>query len=72
MRIKKTPTQGEALTPREVEVLALLREDCPTKELYERLGIDRGTFAGHQKALETKLGCRTRVGLAQYTVKANV
>jgi DNA-binding NarL/FixJ family response regulator len=48
------------ITAREWEVLALLREDLPTREIAEQLGISQVTVRRHLGAVSQKLGARTR------------
>lgn len=48
------------ITTREWEVLALLREDLPTREIAEQLGISQVTVRRHLGAVSQKLGARTR------------
>lgn len=54
---------GEApplLTPREVEVLALVGEGCSNKAAARHLGISQHTVKFHLEAVFAKLGVRTR------------
>jgi DNA-binding NarL/FixJ family response regulator len=48
------------ITAREWEVLALLGEDLPTREIAEQLGISQVTVRRHLGAVSQKLGARTR------------
>lgn len=48
------------ITAREWEVLALLREDLPTRQIAEQLGISQVTVRRHLGAVSQKLGARTR------------
>jgi DNA-binding NarL/FixJ family response regulator len=48
------------ITAREWEVLALLREDLPTRAIAEQLGISQVTVRRHLGAVSQKLGARTR------------
>ena len=48
------------ITAREWEVLALLREDLPTREIAAQLGISQVTVRRHLGAVSQKLGARTR------------
>src|SRR5690606_8055219 len=47
-------------TPREQEVLALLREELGNVEIAERLGISRATAAYHVSEILSKLGVSSR------------
>lgn len=52
---------GYDLTPRELEVLALLVEGTPNQELAARMGISRNTVRNHVQNLLTKLGVHSRL-----------
>lgn len=61
---RNTPTvPGDALTPREEEVLAVLKLDLTIAEVCDELQLSRSTFNGHLKELLLKTGRRTRTGL---------
>lgn len=51
---------GRALTPREVEILALLGEGLGNKEIAVRLGISEHTVKTHLAAIYEKLGAANR------------
>jgi DNA-binding NarL/FixJ family response regulator len=55
-----TATGGEALTPREVEVLALLAEGLSNKAIAQRLGISERTAKFHVESILGKLGAESR------------
>jgi DNA-binding NarL/FixJ family response regulator len=50
----------ESLTPREVEVLSLLAEGLPNKNIASRLGISEHTVKFHVNAVMNKLGAQSR------------
>jgi len=52
--------QGEALTPREVEVLGLLAEGSGNKQIAHRLGISEHTVKFHVASILAKLGAASR------------
>ena len=54
----------ESLTPRENEVLALVREGRSSKEIARDLGITRSTVRCHVQRVLTKLGVATRLQAA--------
>ena len=59
--------QGEALTPREREVLVLVSKGCRLPELAERLQISRHTVSDHLKNIYRKLNVNSR---AEATLEA--
>jgi DNA-binding NarL/FixJ family response regulator len=59
-RLTQSPTIAEALTPREVEVLALIAQGLPNKEIAERLIITERTVKFHASAILGKLGATNR------------
>ena len=50
----------ESLTPRELEVLQLLAEGLPNKEIAHRLGVSEHTVKFHVNAIMDKLDARSR------------
>ena len=56
---RETPSRG-ALTPREVEVLALVGEGLSNKAIARRLEISAHTVKYHLEAIFAKLGVRSR------------
>ncbi len=59
LRPRSAPTT-EALTPRELEVLALLSEGLSNKGIAQRLGISEHTAKFHVNAILGKLGAESR------------
>ena len=53
--------QRQMLTPRELEVLALLCEGLPNKLIERRLGIGAGTVKCHVANILSKLGVASRL-----------
>jgi two-component system nitrate/nitrite response regulator NarL len=51
---------AEELTPREIEVLALLAEGLPNKTIAHRLNISEHTVKFHVNAIMGKLGAQSR------------
>jgi DNA-binding NarL/FixJ family response regulator len=54
-----------ALSAREFEVLRLLVQGLPIREIAETLGLNPKTVANHQSAIKQKLGADTSVQLAR-------
>lgn len=57
------PTEAPRFTPREVEVLHLLRAGQPNREIALSLGIDEGTVKAHIGRLMRKVGVNNRIAL---------
>lgn len=55
--------RSAALSPRELEVLALVMADLSNEEIAGRLFVSVRTVQSHQRALLQKAGVRTPVGL---------
>ncbi len=55
-----TPASGEPLTAREHEVLQLLAQGIPNKQIAQRLRISEHTVKFHVSAIMTKLGAASR------------
>lgn len=51
---------AEGLTPREMEVLRLVADGLPNKEIARRLGVSEHTVKFHLNALMGKLGAQSR------------
>jgi DNA-binding CsgD family transcriptional regulator len=60
------PRHPEILTPREQDVLALLREGRSNEEIAERLGISFTTAKFHVSQIIAKLGVRSRRDAARW------
>lgn len=57
------------LTEREREVLQLIAEGHPTREIAERLFLSRKTVATHREHLMRKLDIHTVAGLTKYAIR---
>jgi len=64
------PPHPDVLTPREWEVLALLREGLSNPEIAERLGITRDGVKFHVSEILTKLGVASREEAASWQAAA--
>ena len=61
--------EGEALTAREREVLALLAEGLPNKAIAARLGISDQTVKFHVASISSKLGATNRTEAVRLAVR---
>jgi DNA-binding NarL/FixJ family response regulator len=61
---------GEALTRREREVLGLVAEGLPNRQIGQRLGITEKTVKAHVTRVMEKLGVRTRTQAALAAVRS--
>jgi two-component system, NarL family, response regulator DevR len=66
-RRRESDSQRESLTAREKEVLRLMAEGLPSREIASRLGISYATVRTHIRSLGAKLGVHSKV---QAIVKA--
>jgi len=65
----RDPASGPVLTPREREVLRLVAQGQPTKEIARTLNISVRTVDAHRRNLMTKLGRRSVAGLTQHAIR---
>lgn len=63
-------TDGEVLTPREVEVTRLVGQGLPNKQIASQLGVSVTTVRSHLNSVYEKLGQSNRVELALYAARA--
>jgi DNA-binding NarL/FixJ family response regulator len=68
------PAQNRSygLTPREIEVIALVTEGCSNKEVASRLNITEDTVKRHLTNIFDKVGMSTRLELALFALKNNL
>jgi DNA-binding NarL/FixJ family response regulator len=59
----KSPVAFPRFTAREVEILGLLRDGQPNREIARSLGIDEGTVKAHIGRLMRKVGVNNRIAL---------
>ena len=60
---------AEPLTPREMDVLALLSEGLPNKAIAEALGISDQTVKFHVSSISGKLGAANRTDVVRRAVR---
>ncbi|NPA05994.1 MAG: response regulator transcription factor [Chloroflexi bacterium] len=65
-------TPFEGLSPREMEVLALVAQGLSNREIGRRLRLSEGTVRNYVSAIIEKLNLRNRVELATYAVKHRI
>jgi two-component system, NarL family, nitrate/nitrite response regulator NarL len=72
--VKANPPDSPAsqLTPREHEVLQLLTQGRPNKEIGISLGISEGTVKNHLKHILAKLHLQNRVQAAAYALRERI
>jgi DNA-binding NarL/FixJ family response regulator len=64
-----TPATRHGLTPRETEVLQLVREGCSNRQIGDRLYISERTARTHVQNILNKLDVNTRAAAAAYAVE---
>jgi DNA-binding NarL/FixJ family response regulator len=64
--IKPTGYESNGLTPREMEVLALIEKGCSNQEIADRLFIEVGTVKNHVHSILEKLEVGNRYDAAAY------
>jgi DNA-binding CsgD family transcriptional regulator len=60
------PAPADALTPRELEVAALVARGLTNRQIAATLMISAGTAANHVEHIRDKLGCRSRARVAAW------
>jgi DNA-binding CsgD family transcriptional regulator len=70
---RKRPSSGwESLTPTELDVVNLVREGLPNKDIATRLFVSPRTVQSHLRHVYNKLGLTSRVQLAQEAARHSV
>jgi len=67
--VKITDERYEALTPREQQVMRLLAEGLPTKEIAEKLFISPKTVENHRANIMNKLDLHSAMELVRYAAR---
>jgi HD-GYP domain-containing protein (c-di-GMP phosphodiesterase class II) len=68
-RVRRRPGLPSGLTPREVEVLALLARGVPNKVIAERLSLSARTVRSHIEHVYAKIGVSTRGAAAMFAMR---
>jgi DNA-binding NarL/FixJ family response regulator len=71
-RAGRLPTKGNCLSSREVEVLQLIAEGKPNKQVAAELGVSFKTVDKHRQHLMSKLNIHDIAGLTRYAISAGV
>lgn len=79
LHAQKLPAKGKALrqrvahlTSRELEVLQLIAESLPNKQVADELGISIKTVEKHRQSLMQKLQIHDAAGLTRYAIGAGI
>ncbi|MFL5840738.1 MAG: HD domain-containing phosphohydrolase [Thermoleophilaceae bacterium] len=68
-RVRRRLEGPDGLTPREVEVLVLLAQGAPTKEIATSLVVSPKTVGTHIEHIYSKIGCSTRAAASLYAMQ---
>lgn len=71
-RLRTEETPGEALTPRQREVLQLIAEGRSTKDIARRLDISIKTVETHRSQLMKQLDLHDIAGLVRYAIRTGL
>ena len=71
-RRKLSKTPGNRLSSREVEVLQLIAEGKPNKQVAAELGVSFKTIDKHRQHLMAKLNIHDTAGLTRYAISAGI
>ena len=67
--LRRSRTRPGGLTPRELEVVALVAAGLADKEIGRRLGISVRTAEYHAERIRAKLGCTSRTQVARWALE---
>ena len=70
--VSKQPTNPDALTQREKEVLRLVAEGATNKEIASRLTISVNTVKNHLREILAKLQLQNRTQAASYALREGI
>lgn len=66
---KKQELETKLLTPREVEIIKLIMQECSSEQIAEMLHISRNTVDTHRKNILEKTKVKTLVGLCKFAFR---
>lgn len=66
---RMTDATYETLTPREQEIMVMLAEDLPIREIADKLFISPKTVENHKTSIMSKLGLHSSIELVRYAAK---
>lgn len=69
---KKSFTENQLLSPRELEVITLISLEYSGKEISEQLFISLNTVETHRKNIMKKLKLKNVIGIVKYALKNNL
>lgn len=72
MNALNEPSENKLLTPRELEILQLIAQECTNKEISERLFISERTVETHRKNIFRKTKTNSLVGLIKFAYANNL
>ncbi|MBO9521928.1 MAG: response regulator transcription factor [Nocardioidaceae bacterium] len=70
--VRRASTPGPVLTEREVEILGLLADGLPNKELAKRLFVSEATVKSHLAHIYGKLGVDSRTGAVSKAIEQRI
>lgn len=70
--VRRAGTPGPVLTEREVEIIGLLADGLPNKELAKRLFVSEATVKSHLQHIYTKLGVDSRTGAVSKAIEQRI
>ncbi|WP_417365620.1 helix-turn-helix transcriptional regulator [Flavobacterium beibuense] len=69
---KRITINGNALTPRQVEITKLLAGDTPDKKIAADLNISCSTLDGHKRLMYKKAGVQSRAGYVNRAINEHI
>ena len=66
------PSSGAHLTPRQRQVLQLIAEGCPRKQIAQKIGVSAKTVDTYRAQIMQQLNIHDTVGLVRYAMKVGL